>query len=57
MMAGTLTPSAEETVQLTALEVQVNFGDFNPKVHVEGFLTYVVSFLLVSNDFTFVLIV
>jgi hypothetical protein len=42
MMAGTLTPSTEEMIQLTALEVQINFGDFNPKVHVEGFLTYVI---------------
>jgi hypothetical protein len=40
-MAGTLTPSTEEMVQLTALEVQIHFGDSNPKVHVEGFLTYV----------------
>lgn len=41
MMAGSLVPSTEETVQLTALEVQINFGDYNPKVHTDGFLMYV----------------
>lgn len=41
MMTGTLVPSIEEVVQLTTLEVQINFGDYNPKVHVEGFLMYV----------------
>ncbi len=41
MMNGLLTPSTEEMTQLTALEVQIHFGDNNPKVHVEGFLVYV----------------
>lgn len=38
MMSGTLVPTADEMVQLTALEVQINFGDYNPKVHTDGFL-------------------
>lgn len=41
MMNGLLIPSTEEMIQLTALEVQIHFGDNNPKVHVEGFLAYV----------------